>query len=38
MISDEIRLMALGLELPENALVDVHNFDAKCESYVRFMK
>jgi len=33
-----LRLMALGLELPENYLVDIHNFDSKGESYVRFMK
>ncbi|KAF8515806.1 Clavaminate synthase-like protein [Hysterangium stoloniferum] len=33
-----LRLMALGLELPENYLVDIHNFDSKGETSVRFMK
>ncbi|KAK7461079.1 hypothetical protein VKT23_009008 [Stygiomarasmius scandens] len=33
-----LRLMALGLELPEDTLVNMHNFDAVGESYVRFMK
>jgi isopenicillin N synthase-like dioxygenase len=33
-----MRLLALGLGLPEETLVDLHNFDAVGESYVRFMK
>jgi len=33
-----LRLLALGLELPENHFVDMHQFDAAGESYVRFMK
>ncbi|KAF8515787.1 Clavaminate synthase-like protein [Hysterangium stoloniferum] len=33
-----LRLMALGLELPENYLVDIHNFYSKGETYVRLMK
>jgi len=33
-----LRLFALGLELPEETLVNLHRFDAVGESYVRFMK
>ncbi|KAI0672039.1 Clavaminate synthase-like protein [Trametes maxima] len=33
-----LRLLALGMELPENTLVDLHGFDSKGETYVRFMK
>ncbi|CAA7263311.1 unnamed protein product [Cyclocybe aegerita] len=33
-----LRLLALGLELPEDTLVKHHGFDAVGESYVRFMK
>ncbi|EPQ50555.1 Clavaminate synthase-like protein [Gloeophyllum trabeum ATCC 11539] len=33
-----LRLLALGLELPEDTLVNMHNFDAPGESSVRFMK
>lgn len=32
------RLVARGLELPEDTLVDTHKFDADGETYVRFMK
>ncbi|KAF5352063.1 hypothetical protein D9758_009429 [Tetrapyrgos nigripes] len=32
------QLMALGLELPEDTLVNMHGFDTVGESYVRFMK
>ncbi|KAN0094766.1 Clavaminate synthase-like protein [Tylopilus felleus] len=33
-----LRLIALSLELPEEALVNIHNYDAIGETYVRFMK
>jgi isopenicillin N synthase-like dioxygenase len=33
-----LRLLALGLELPEDSLVKKHDFDAAGESSVRFMK
>ncbi|KAJ6568972.1 hypothetical protein B0H19DRAFT_938008 [Mycena capillaripes] len=33
-----LRLLALGLELPENTLVEQHNFEAAGETSVRFMK
>ncbi|KAH7928365.1 Clavaminate synthase-like protein [Leucogyrophana mollusca] len=33
-----LRLIALSLELPEDSLVNVHNYDAIGETYVRFMK
>ncbi|KAK7042577.1 Clavaminate synthase-like protein [Favolaschia claudopus] len=33
-----LRLLALGLELPEDALVDMHGYSAVGETYVRFMK
>ncbi|KAJ7450797.1 hypothetical protein FB451DRAFT_715989 [Mycena latifolia] len=33
-----LRLLALGLELPEDALVNLHDFSAVGETYVRFMK
>jgi len=33
-----LRLMAIGLELPENTFVDYHNFSGIGETYVRFMK
>ncbi|KAH9921818.1 Clavaminate synthase-like protein [Fomitopsis serialis] len=33
-----LRLFALGLELPEDTFVNIHEYDAAGESYVRFMK
>ncbi|KAF8214422.1 hypothetical protein K438DRAFT_1562644 [Mycena galopus ATCC 62051] len=33
-----LRLLALGLELPEDALVDLHGFSSVGETWVRFMK
>ncbi|TFK52765.1 Clavaminate synthase-like protein [Heliocybe sulcata] len=33
-----LRLLAVGLDMPEDAFVDIHKFDAKGETYVRFMK
>jgi len=33
-----LRLIALSLELPEDALVNIHNYNAVGETYVRFMK
>jgi len=33
-----LRLLALGLELPEDTLVDCHGFTTPGETYVRFMK
>jgi len=33
-----LRILALGLELPEDSLVKRHNFDATGQSSVRFMK
>ncbi|KAF9264431.1 Clavaminate synthase-like protein [Marasmius fiardii PR-910] len=33
-----LRLLALGLDLPENTFVDMHGFDSVGETYVRFMK
>ncbi|KAJ7178169.1 Clavaminate synthase-like protein [Mycena filopes] len=33
-----LRLLALGLELPEDALVDLHGYSSVGETYVRFMK
>ncbi|KAF9224836.1 Clavaminate synthase-like protein [Gyrodon lividus] len=33
-----LRLIALSLQLPEDALVTIHNYDAVGETYVRFMK
>ncbi|KAI0752458.1 Clavaminate synthase-like protein [Daedaleopsis nitida] len=33
-----LRLLALGMELPEETFVNIHGFDAKGETYVRFMK
>ncbi|KAJ7059259.1 Clavaminate synthase-like protein [Mycena amicta] len=33
-----LRLLALGLELPEDELVNIHGFDSVGETYVRFMK
>lgn len=33
-----LRLMATGLELPEDTFVNLHNWDAVGETYVRFMK
>ncbi|KAF5388847.1 hypothetical protein D9757_005664 [Collybiopsis confluens] len=32
------RLMALGLELPEDTLLNMHRWDSESEQYVRFMK
>ncbi|KAE9405506.1 Clavaminate synthase-like protein [Gymnopus androsaceus JB14] len=37
-LSPILRLMALGLELPEDTLVNMHEWDAESETYVRFMK
>jgi len=31
-------LLAVGLELPENSLVDIHGYEATGETYIRFMK
>ncbi|KAH9934537.1 Clavaminate synthase-like protein [Epithele typhae] len=33
-----LRLLALGMELPEDTFVKIHGFDAPGETYVRFMK
>lgn len=33
-----IRLVALGLELPEDTFVNIHGFDAEGDTWVRFMK
>jgi len=33
-----LRLLALGLELPEESFVEMHKYDAVGETYVRFMK
>ncbi|KAJ8089996.1 hypothetical protein PM082_018575 [Marasmius tenuissimus] len=33
-----LRLLALGLDLPENTFVNIHGFDRVGETYVRFMK
>ncbi|KAF9265007.1 Clavaminate synthase-like protein [Marasmius fiardii PR-910] len=33
-----LRLLALGLELPENTFVDMHDWSKVSESFVRFMK
>ncbi|TFK28289.1 Clavaminate synthase-like protein [Coprinopsis marcescibilis] len=33
-----LQLLAIGLELPEDAFVKLHNYAATGESYVRFMK
>jgi len=33
-----LRLLALGMELPENTFADIHGYDAVGETYVRFMK
>ncbi|KAI1787058.1 Clavaminate synthase-like protein [Ganoderma leucocontextum] len=33
-----LRLLALGLELPEETFVNIHNFDAQGETYLRCMK
>ncbi|KAJ7672406.1 hypothetical protein DFH06DRAFT_1036658 [Mycena polygramma] len=33
-----LKLLALGLELPENTLVDMHGFTAPGETFIRFMK
>ncbi|OCH86740.1 Clavaminate synthase-like protein [Obba rivulosa] len=33
-----LRLLALGMELPEDAFVNQHGYDAAGETYVRFMK
>ncbi|KAF9451060.1 Clavaminate synthase-like protein [Macrolepiota fuliginosa MF-IS2] len=33
-----LRLLAIGLELPEETLVNMHRYDAVGETYVRFMK
>uniref|UniRef100_A0A0W0FVC4 Clavaminate synthase-like protein n=1 Tax=Moniliophthora roreri TaxID=221103 RepID=A0A0W0FVC4_MONRR len=33
-----LRLLALGLQIPEETFVDMHNFSAVGETYVRFMK
>ncbi|CAL1710347.1 unnamed protein product [Somion occarium] len=33
-----LRLLAIGLELPEDTFVNIHGYDAVGETYVRFMK
>ncbi|KAF5349237.1 hypothetical protein D9756_009415 [Leucocoprinus leucothites] len=33
-----LRLLAIGLEIPEETFVDMHGWDAVGETYVRFMK
>ncbi|EKM77199.1 hypothetical protein AGABI1DRAFT_77616 [Agaricus bisporus var. burnettii JB137-S8] len=33
-----LRLMAIGLELPEETFIDMHGYDSVGETYVRFMK
>ncbi|KAJ3774622.1 Clavaminate synthase-like protein [Lentinula raphanica] len=33
-----LRLLALGLELPEDTLVNLHKWESQSETYVRFMK
>ena len=33
-----VRLIALSLELPEDALINMHSFDAEAGTWVRFMK
>ncbi|OSC99250.1 Clavaminate synthase-like protein [Trametes coccinea BRFM310] len=33
-----LRLLARGMELPEDTFVNIHGFDTKGETYVRFMK
>ncbi|TBU25818.1 Clavaminate synthase-like protein [Dichomitus squalens] len=33
-----LRLLALGMELPEDTFINIHGFEAKGETYVRFMK
>ncbi|KAG6856577.1 hypothetical protein H0H87_002965 [Tephrocybe sp. NHM501043] len=33
-----LRLVALSLELPEDTLVDLHEFDAESETYLRMMR
>ncbi|KAJ7677955.1 hypothetical protein DFH06DRAFT_563295 [Mycena polygramma] len=33
-----LRLLALGLELPEDALVDIHRFSSAADTFIRFMK
>lgn len=33
-----LRLLALGLKLPEETLVDCHGYESVSETYVRFMK
>ncbi|KAF9477670.1 Clavaminate synthase-like protein [Pholiota conissans] len=33
-----LRILAIGLELPEETLVNLHNYSAVGETYVRFMK
>ncbi|KAI0767727.1 Clavaminate synthase-like protein [Fomes fomentarius] len=33
-----LRLLARGMELPEETFVNIHGFDAKGETYIRFMK
>ncbi|KAF5369675.1 hypothetical protein D9615_010239 [Tricholomella constricta] len=33
-----LRLLALGLELPEDTFVEQHKFDAPSETWIRFMK
>ncbi|GAV99527.1 Clavaminate synthase-like protein [Lentinula edodes] len=33
-----LRLMALGLELPEETLLDMHRWDGDSETYLRYMK
>ncbi|KAK0235432.1 Clavaminate synthase-like protein [Armillaria nabsnona] len=38
LLTCQLRLLALGLGLPEDALVDLHGYSSVGESYVRFMK
>ncbi|KAI0365382.1 Clavaminate synthase-like protein [Pilatotrama ljubarskyi] len=33
-----LQILARGLELPENTFTDIHGFDDKSETYLRFMK
>ncbi|TDL21684.1 Clavaminate synthase-like protein [Rickenella mellea] len=37
-LHEVFRLLALGLELPQDTFVNLHGYDAVGESYVRFMK
>ncbi|KAI0089615.1 hypothetical protein BDY19DRAFT_113838 [Irpex rosettiformis] len=37
-LHEVLKLLALGLEIPENTFVDLHGWDKVGETYVRFMK